>query len=56
MFENLFDPNTEHSMVYSDEEIIKRIAYFKWIDANCPTKNSMDFWIEAETEFRNINK
>jgi hypothetical protein len=53
MFEHLLDEKIEnfHSLAYSDEEIIQRIAYFRWLNAGCPNEKNLDFWLEAKKEF-----
>jgi hypothetical protein len=30
---------------------IQVLAYCKWKEAGCPEKRSLDFWLEAETEW-----
>lgn len=38
------------------EKIIRKFAYEKWKNAGCPQGCDVHFWLEAEREFRELQK
>ncbi len=38
-------------MLDSSREAVRKMAYFKWLDAGCPSGRDLDFWAEAERQW-----
>lgn len=41
---------TESQEHESPEDMIRRIAYFRWIDSGCTNGNDWDHWLSAEKQ------
>jgi hypothetical protein len=33
------------------QDIVRRMAYFRWLDAGCPEDRALDCWLSAEHEW-----
>lgn len=33
------------------DQRIRELAYYKWIDAGCPSNKDLDFWLSAEADY-----
>jgi hypothetical protein len=37
------------------QDEVRRMAYFRWLDAGAPAEGQLDFWLEAENEWIEFN-
>jgi hypothetical protein len=35
----------------SCKDIVHRMAYFRWLDAGCPDRGQLEFWLDAQREW-----
>ena len=38
-------------MTETDQDTIRRMAYFKWLDAGAPPGDGCEFWVQAESDY-----